>query len=100
MRSRKPTPGLDEDRFARMAARIEDLENRVRLLEAHLRDLKALSRAGGATLPGAKQRAPAARARPRARCPGCSLELPKGRRGETCVWCGFMFSAVGARARR
>jgi hypothetical protein len=32
------------------------------------------------------------------RCPGCLLELPKGRRGDSCVWCGFVFDAVGERA--
>jgi len=36
-------------------------------------------------------------ARPRPRCPGCTLELPPGRKREDCVWCGFRFDAVGGR---
>ncbi|RKG67751.1 hypothetical protein D7V88_40955, partial [Corallococcus terminator] len=45
----------------------------------------------------ATARVGAGRARPR--CPGCTLELPRGRRGESCVWCGFVFAAVARRPR-
>ncbi|GEL71465.1 hypothetical protein MVI01_32490 [Myxococcus virescens] len=76
---------------ARLSARIAALEDRVRRLEARLR-LKV-----AATEPAARrtaQRAAERPARARPRCPGCTLELPRGRRGESCVWCGFVFSAV------
>ncbi len=70
--------------------RVDDLDRRVTQLEARLRVALPLVRAEQAKA-GAKAQRPA-RARPR--CPGCTLELPKGRRGEACVWCGFRFDAV------
>ncbi len=79
----------------RLGSRVLDLERRVMLLEAKVR----------LTTAELKQR-PAAKAplvklgRPRPRCPGCLLELPKGRKGETCVWCGFVFSALESPLRR
>ncbi|WP_223632195.1 hypothetical protein [Corallococcus sp. EGB] len=78
-----------------MSARITALEDRVRRLEARLA-LEARKPAPvrtRATVSAATVRA----ARPRPRCPGCTLELPRGRRGESCVWCGFMFAAVSRR---
>ena len=83
-----------------MSARVADLEIRVRLLEAKVRELTAHQRQAEAAKPPSKVPTRAARTRARPRCPGCLLELPKGRRGETCVWCGFMFSAVGGRTFR
>lgn len=75
-----------------LQARVAELEDRLRLLEAHVRRLTAqataLAQASRRPLP----KVPAVRPRPR--CPGCRLELPKGRRGEACVWCGFVFDAV------
>ena len=93
MRSRataQNTP-LEDDR-ARLLQRLEDLELRVKLLEARVRSTlsKAASKDGG-------DDEVSNRARPR--CPGCTLELPKGKRGESCVWCGFQFDAVGATFR-
>ena len=81
-----------------MIARIADLEDRVRILEARVRTVSVQNRKDQAA--AAKREPHAARARPRPRCPGCTLELPKGRRGDSCVWCGFVFSAVGGRALR
>lgn len=82
-------------------ARIAELEDRLRILEARSREFAALLRGGASAADGGKAMKPrAARTRPRPRCPGCTLELPKGRRGDCCVWCGFVFSAVGGRTYR
>ncbi|WP_082207229.1 hypothetical protein [Corallococcus macrosporus] len=80
---------------ARLSARIAALEDRVRRLEARLRLKAAPESAARRTAQRAAEPARPARARPR--CPGCTLELPRGRRGESCVWCGFVFSAVTRR---
>jgi len=88
--SRRQPPSSPETEQLR--TRVAELEDRLRLLEAHVRRLNAqaaaLAQASRRPLP----RVPAVRPRPR--CPGCRLELPKGRRGEACVWCGFVFDAV------
>jgi hypothetical protein len=97
MASRGRKSSGDPEREAATERRLEALEDRVRILEARVRDL-ARAKIEGAT-PPTGQRA-AARTRPRPRCPGCTLELPKGRRGDSCVWCGFVFSAVGRRSLR
>lgn len=70
--------------------RVSDLEARVRFLERRLKAAKAAAKSE------AQKKALAARpkGRPRPRCPGCTLELPPGRRGVSCVWCGFRFDAV------
>lgn len=84
-----------------MNAHVAELEDRIRILEARVREMNALARA--ANPPDAKAEKDArraARARPRPRCPGCTLELPKGHRTEYCVWCGFMLTAVRARMYR
>jgi hypothetical protein len=77
-----------------LAERVAELELRIRMLEARLRELasNAVPGAPGKPLRGR----PDQKARPR--CPGCLLELPKGRRSGSCVWCGFVFEAVGDRA--
>ena len=86
---RQPSsPGETEQ----LRARIAELEDRLRLLEAHVRRLNAQTSALAQTSRRPLPRVPATRPRPR--CPGCRLELPKGRRGEACVWCGFVFDAV------
>lgn len=88
MRSRRLE---DEDRNQRerLSARVAELEQRVMLLEARLRRTVAEQKAR-------RGKGPVRTARPRPRCPGCLLELPKGRRHDkdTCVWCGFVFAAV------
>ncbi len=65
----------------------------MKLLEARVRREAAEQRSRGkieVRRPLAKVvRAP----KSRPRCPGCTLELPKGRRGVECVWCGFRFDA-------
>jgi hypothetical protein len=66
-----------------LTAQVAALEVRVRLLERRL-SAKAAE----------PPRAPKRRGPPRPTCAGCSLELPAGRRGTTCVWCGFRFDAV------
>jgi hypothetical protein len=90
------TKHADDDRLAgapdaRTAARIEDLETRVRQLEARLRSTMAQGRVTRAAKPPRVARRP--------RCPGCTLELPPGRRGANCVWCGFRFDAVSGLLR-
>ena len=90
--------------LSRLAARLEVLEDRVRRLERQLHGPAARSEPrGGAQEPSGRRvakgaTAPGASRRPR--CPGCTLELPPGRRGDTCVWCGFHFSAVQPPRRR
>jgi hypothetical protein len=88
--SPSPMPGLDP-----LAERVADLELRLRLLEARLRQVTGPSAHSEARNPrGSNEQ------KPRPRCPGCLLELPKGRRGESCVWCGFVFDALGKRAAK
>jgi hypothetical protein len=85
-----------EEVHARLSARIAALEDRVRLLEARLRVSAPAASARVASRRAAEPtRTAPVRARPR--CPGCTLELPPGRRGESCVWCGFIFAAVSRR---
>ena len=48
--------------------------------------------------PPAYFQTPERRRRSRPRCPGCMLELPQGRKGQSCVWCGFRFDAVTRRS--
>lgn len=85
---------------AKLQARIEDLELRMKLLEARVRAVYADRRRESAAVETAKASKQARRSRPRLRCPGCILELPPGRRGETCVWCGFRFDALPRVGRR
>jgi hypothetical protein len=97
MRGKKKSRAAGD--HAALMARIEDLELRMKLLEARVRN-SALSarRPTPAELRAIKSRE-ARRSRPRRRCPGCTLELPPGRKGESCVWCGFQFDAVGGKLR-
>ena len=76
-----------------LLSRIADLELRLQLLEARVR-----REAGQAKVPG-KAGKPEPKGRPRPRCPGCLLELPKGNRRELCVWCGCEMAAVGGAFR-
>jgi hypothetical protein len=70
-----------------LLVRVAELEARVRVLEKRLELARDVAKAEAA-----KQARP--KGRPRPRCPGCTLELPPGRRGVSCVWCGFRFDAV------
>ncbi|MRI86614.1 hypothetical protein FGE12_00355 [Aggregicoccus sp. 17bor-14] len=79
--------------LARLAARIEALEDRVRRLE---RQVQGAARSAPRAAAPAEVRAQRSAGRPRPRCPGCTLELPPGRRAEACVWCGFRFDALRA----
>ena len=72
--------------------RVEELELRVKLLEARVR--ATLSHDRRAADSAARLRVEPRRSRPKSRCPGCLQELPPGRRGDHCVWCGFSFDAV------
>jgi hypothetical protein len=87
----------DAEIHARLSARIEALEDRVRRLEQHVRRTAATLRTRATTSAKASQ---ARQGQVRPRCPGCTLELPRGRRKETCVWCGFHFAAVRRRASK
>jgi len=91
----RSTRGFARERGALMA-RIADLEVRLQLLEARVRREAAESRQA---IPPDAAHSRKAEARKRPRCPGCLLELPKGRRGDACVWCGFQFDAVGGTFR-
>ena len=88
----------DVDIQQRLTARIVELEERLVLLEARVRRVATQAEAAR---PAAGRRPKLTRTgRPRPRCPGCRLELPKGRRGESCVWCGFYFEASTSRATK
>ncbi|MBL8958091.1 MAG: hypothetical protein JNK82_45385 [Myxococcaceae bacterium] len=80
------------DEVLQLRARIEDLELRMKLLEARMR--AGLPQARAPQREAAQRSRAVRRQRPRARCPGCLLELPPGRKGDSCVWCGFRFEAV------
>lgn len=97
MRSPDRRQPSDAEIHARLSARIEALEDRVRRLEVHVRRA-ASSASGQVRTKGSKPARQVRSARPLPRCPGCTLELPRGRKGETCVWCGFHFAAVRRRA--
>src|SRR5260370_33211961 len=75
----------------KLSAGIADLERRIRLLEARFR-ASAAEEARRRALESGKA-AKVVPPRPRPRCPGCLLESPPGRRGDSCVWCGFRFEA-------
>ncbi|SEK81547.1 MULTISPECIES: hypothetical protein [Stigmatella] len=96
MRSPARRQSADAEIHARLSARIEALEDRVRQLELHVR--RAASAAVRARSGKATASPREVSGKPRPRCPGCTLELPRGRRGESCVWCGFHFAAVRRRA--
>jgi hypothetical protein len=74
----------NDDERQGLRLRVVALESRVRLLERRLK-------APGPALPKEVVSPPPAH---RPTCPGCSLELPVGKRGQACVWCGFRFDAV------
>nr|BDT34739.1 hypothetical protein MFMH1_44080 [Myxococcus sp. MH1] len=94
--ARRQPSKAPEDLHARLAYRVAALEDRVRRLEARLRAASAPPAPRASPRRATEPSAPASR-RARPRCPGCTLELPPGRRGESCVWCGFVFSAVSRR---
>ena len=95
-RSKRPQPPATLE-TAVLRARIEELELRVKLLEARVRTGLVQGRR---PIDEVRVRsAQARRSRPRPRCPGCHLELPAGRRAESCVWCGFQLDAVAATFR-
>jgi hypothetical protein len=83
---------------ARLSARIEALEARVRQLERQLRGAATPAHTPVPTK-GEGPPGPRKQGRARPRCPGCMLEVPRGRRRETCVWCGFHFAAVRPRRK-
>lgn len=96
MRSPKPTR---RDERAQLLARVEDLELRVKLLEARVRSAALYARRPTPAEVRAIKSRQGRRRRQRPRCPGCTLELPPGRKGQSCVWCGFQFDAVGGKLR-
>ncbi|HXN40985.1 MAG TPA: hypothetical protein VN918_04295 [Myxococcaceae bacterium] len=94
----RPRPSPMQDLYEeKLSARIADLELRIRLLEARFRASAAEERRRALESGKAVKAVPP---RPRPRCPGCLLESPPGRRGDSCVWCGFRFEAVKARVGR
>ncbi|HZH03673.1 MAG TPA: hypothetical protein VEY30_07815, partial [Myxococcaceae bacterium] len=70
-----------DDAEAKLFGRLLELEERVVALEARLHgDAEIAAGVDGSASRNAR------RTKPGARCPGCLLELPKGRRGPSCVW--------------
>jgi hypothetical protein len=90
-----PRSKRKEPETAKLRSRIEELELRVKLLEARVRTGLVQGRR---PIDEVRVRSAQAR-RSRPRCGGCHLELPPGRRGESCVWCGFQLDAVAATFR-
>ncbi|MBX7117094.1 MAG: hypothetical protein K1X64_22445 [Myxococcaceae bacterium] len=93
MPSRRHAQFTREERSA-LLARVADLELRMKLLEARVRAGMVQARRPGIEESTARLSRTARRSRPRQRCPGCTLELPVGRKGDNCVWCGFRFDAL------
>ena len=93
----RPKAGTASAEKARLLARIDELELRVKILEARVRT--GLVQGRRPVEEARARSALARRSRPKPRCPGCTLELPAGRRGEKCVWCGFQFDAVAGTFR-
>src|SRR5262249_4285601 len=86
----------------RLAARIAELELRLKLLEARVRTLAAdesRRKASEGQEVGGKQK-PAAPARERPRCPGWLWALAPGRRRAGWVWWASRCEAVNARPSR
>jgi hypothetical protein len=93
MAARRSTTMTDDERRV-LLARIADLELRMKLLEARVRREAAETRSRGRIEVGRPVARVVRTPKKRPRCPGCTLELPKGRRGVQCVWCGFRFDAA------
>ena len=85
----------DADVAVRLTGRIAELEDRIRALELRVARVSRSSERLAGEKTALRPPLPSA-----SRCPGCLLELPRGRRGNACVWCGFVFSAVRRRAAR
>ena len=85
----------EADFAVRLAWRIAELEDRIRALELRVARVSKSGERLASEKGALRPPAPSA-----SRCPGCLLELPHGRRGFACVWCGFVFSAVRRRAAR
>lgn len=83
----KRTRGLSAEETAELLRRVADLEARLLRVESRVRQPK-IRRALGL---------PALAKPPGRRCPGCTLQLPKGYRKPTCVWCGFVFAGLKLR---
>lgn len=83
-------PKIRSEMERELYLRVIDLEARVRELEKRLKSTRAAAK----TAAERKALAVEKKHKPRPRCPGCTLELPPGRRGVSCVWCGFRFDAV------
>jgi hypothetical protein len=92
MAARRST--LSDDERARLLDRIGDLEQRMKLLEARVRREAAETRSRGRIEVGRPLARVVRTPKAERRCPGCTLELPKGPVGVQCVWCGFRFDAA------
>ncbi len=84
---------MNDDERRKLLFRIDELELRMKLLEARVRRDAAETRSRGRIDVGRPLARVVRTPRKRPRCPGCTLELPKGRRGVQCVWCGYRFDA-------
>jgi hypothetical protein len=86
-----------------LTTQLADLELRIRRLEARLRQVSTPStdsKPGSKASTNTGKKALRTRAKVRPRCPHCFLEIPKGKRTEACVWCGYYFSAEKAVLKR
>ena len=86
--ARRRSTAMSEAEKVGLTSRLEELELRLKLLEARVRKATEPKR------PKASAKAKKHESGTGHRCPGCTLELPKGKRGEVCVWCGFRFDGV------
>src|SRR4051812_45674549 len=91
IRRRRPRPSSASaaDINEQLAARIEELELRLKLLEARMRRVAVVERSRPKAAPKAR-----GAEREVVRCPGCLLELPRSKHKDSCVWCGFRFEGL------
>ncbi len=72
--------------------RVAELEARVRWLEGKLKKVALAAKV---------KPEPVIKGAMRARCPSCFAQVPRGKRGQNCVYCGFSFDVVApVRPRR
>jgi hypothetical protein len=86
---------LNEATIKSLLLRLDELEAKVKKLDGFLQATQAKPQRD--VSPSRASKGSRVISKNRAQCPGCYLELPKGRRSDSCVWCGFSFEAARPR---